>query len=1748
MALVCNVAWAAVLPTEPIKASQNLPTMGIPEYQFYVRGTKSDGQYWNSSTVNTNDVNSAGKFAFYAVPGLADCYYIYSVTAGKWVNYNKTNRNNQKSFVEVADNFDANAYWKITMATKKSDNTSCYQMQPTVYTTKQSGVLNIQTSRYANWYQGADGSSTLGLWEQSPSVDEGSAWSLVAVDVAEDLNAQLARRIALANKVIALEATYAKGQGLLTSENVTNIISSPYTSTQEGSIAKLVDGSAGVTNHWHSDYSAGGKINGSHYIVANLGEQTPENLSFMYKRRNGAADDQTTRWAVYGVPADETGVSQDSRNGLTLLAVISTPLTNVNDVFDNLPPFKTKGFKKFRIYADATNQNRGYFHIGEFQLYGNTLADGNTDAMKELAAALATAEGVENATQNDIDALNEKLSAFIASEESIAAAREALNCQGLGYPKENNAQRLALQEILNNDDVFESVLDAAVTAYKTSADIVLPEYGKAYKMAFKTKEGALHHIVADDVTLALSASTEANDASVFYCMESDSDEYPYIFVSAQGGFLTFKALSDAYISRVTDFKVAPMVDVANNVNSTVDARLGTVYIATNKRPNSDKEDDGCFVFKNQDNTYDGATLPFHNDNFTSAIVMTEVAAESKTVYNIAVEGNDDAKANAYVAYDNGNVVRRAFNEGFFVTNGTITQAQLKAGFVGNVVKSATITVEGNAITLSDVVTFPTPVKQDLYNTSNGSLEVPPHRIPGITVDPETGRIITTAARLVCGTDPGYGQVDVVCRISEDNGEHWTDTVTVARGTGITSPEENFFDTAFGDPAVVADRTSDEVLIIVVAGCTKYQTATRQIPNEIGTIHSLDNGNTWGEPVRVTEQIYSLFDAVNGGNTIQSAFVGGGKIFQSRIVKVGKYYRLYAAMCARPNGNRVIYSDDFGRTWHALGGPAALPAPGGDEPKCEEMPDGRVILSSRVGGGRIYNIYTYSNTETAEGSWGTSVTSTFEGSGKTPGGNSTNGEILIVPVKRNSDQKEMYLALQSLPTGGGRSHVGIFYKELTDMTDINSVANFAIDWNGFFLVTDQTSAYSSMDLQNDGRIGFIYEENYTKHGEVSNPHSIPFPDANNLGTHNYDGYDNIYVAYPLEIITNNAYSIKRSVNRRTYVSNYFTALTEDASDEMKEKMTTALNALSAEPTIAEVDKLNLIAAVAQEAEGTWYCFRFEETRTTGGNVVPVGSWGYIGDNLKATATPAKNGSYFWQKIDAGDGKYHLKSMNGKYLVPASSLTTSTEQPAAAWSFAESATTGRDVIFNGDIPCQIHVYKNGTLTNWGWNSSGSGARKDDDGCKFVFVKAAKMSDVLDNLYEFDTEDLGKVGYYADATIATYKSAVWNAMLPEQIATAKAVVTSSTVWNMPVSGKAYTFKNVQKDGPEYWFTYNATDNRIDLTTKVDEATPFVCRRLNNGKYVFVCNDGKYMICRGNYSTGIKDYYDAAADAYTDIRIKKMTTGDNISGDQTATRYITVWGRRDADNEGCVVVQNNKSFNATGYKYSNPADSVKAPYYNGSYSSAFIMEEVAYANTPKLNGVNGSLLMSEDLRDKYMGTFSAPFPTVVPEGVTAYYGTEGADGAIELVSIADDEAIPANQGVILVGDEAAYLVMKPAAAETQATIKSNALAHSAGAAIANLNGYVLAAKDGVAGFYKAAAGSSLAMNKAYIASPQQTGANAPTMRIRLAGAQGGTTEVEMPIANGQQPTAIYDLQGRRVANPTKGMYIVNGKKMVIK
>ena len=288
------------------------------------------------------------------------------------------------------------------------------------------------------------------------------------------------------------------------------------------------------------------------------------------------------------------------------------------------------------------------------------------------------------------------------------------------------------------------------------------------------------------------------------------------------------------------------------------------------------------------------------------------------------------------------------------------------------------------------------------------------------------------------------------------------------------------------------------------------------------IESSDNGKTWGDALDgkhspapkgamcswsdITNVFYSAF--MQRGEEgfdkyrVQSLFVGSGKLTQSKTIKVGTHYRVYAPVWTKNHGNRVLYTDDFGQTWHALGGKTALPCPRGDEPKCEELPDGSVVLSSRKGAGRFFNIYKYSDDpKKVDGAWGDVVASDQQRGGIKVGRNSTNGEILILRAQRKADGAQRTIALQSLPTGDGRSDVKIYWKDITEAASYASPKAFAEEWNQQpYQVSHTGSAYSTMTLQKDGRIGFFYEEEP-------------------------GWYSMVYVPISLEAITNGLYGVK-----------------------------------------------------------------------------------------------------------------------------------------------------------------------------------------------------------------------------------------------------------------------------------------------------------------------------------------------------------------------------------------------------------------------------------------------------------------------------------------------------------------------------------------------------------------------------------------------------------------------------------------------
>jgi len=179
-----------------------------------------------------------------------------------------------------------------------------------------------------------------------------------------------------------------------------------------------------------------------------------------------------------------------------------------------------------------------------------------------------------------------------------------------------------------------------------------------------------------------------------------------------------------------------------------------------------------------------------------------------------------------------------------------------------------------------------------------------------------------------------------------------------------------------------------------------------------------------------------------------------------------------------------------------------------------------------------------------------------------------------------------------------------------------------------------------------------------------------------------------------------------------------------------------------------------------------------------------------------------------------------------------------------------------------------------------------------------------------------------------------------------------------------------------------------------------------------------------------------------------------------------------------------------------------------------------------------------NEGASGEYWSTY---YNASTTQGFTADANTTVFQAALSgdqltMTEVANRE-IPAGKAVIL-KSTAASITLTPAT--TTATLDGNALQGTATELTNPGNAYVLNKKAGVVGFYKLQAGKTIGANKAYLT-------YSATAR-EFFSIEGNVTGIEMPkAATTNNDAEVYDLQGRQVANPTKGLYIVNGKKVFI-
>ena len=182
-------------------------------------------------------------------------------------------------------------------------------------------------------------------------------------------------------------------------------------------------------------------------------------------------------------------------------------------------------------------------------------------------------------------------------------------------------------------------------------------------------------------------------------------------------------------------------------------------------------------------------------------------------------------------------------------------------------------------------------------------------------------------------------------------------------------------------------------------------------------------------------------------------------------------------------------------------------------------------------------------------------------------------------------------------------------------------------------------------------------------------------------------------------------------------------------------------------------------------------------------------------------------------------------------------------------------------------------------------------------------------------------------------------------------------------------------------------------------------------------------------------------------------------------------------------------------------------------------------------------------------IGTFCSSQNLTIPDGVNASYVT-GINSGNYLTTTNFTDGIPANTGALIQGSAGTYTFTITNTPPTAAS--GNKLVHCLNTtAVPQTSGenrnYILTKKTvngpvGTPMFYLVnSAGNTVTGGHAYLQLPSGTVAAREYFFL-----WDDTESIDNPQLTTDNPQIVFDLQGRRVQQPAKGLYIVDGKKVI--
>ena len=428
------------------------------------------------------------------------------------------------------------------------------------------------------------------------------------------------------------------------------------------------------------------------------------------------------------------------------------------------------------------------------------------------------------------------------------------------------------------------------------------------------------------------------------------------------------------------------------------------------------------------------------------------------------------------------------------------------------------------------------------------------------------------------------------------------------------------------------------------------------------------------------------------------------------------------------------------------------------------------------------------------------------------------------------------------------------------------------------------------------------------------------------------------------------------------------------------------------------------------------------------------------------------------------------------------------------------------------------------------------------------------------------------------------------------------------LPEDGKAYTFTNVMNDENETkrYMKY-VNGQKLGVSTNVDDASVFVCKKLRDGVYAFVTEDGKILTWVGNneggaykendkiygYSSYYATMYNNNAD-WNEITVKKNSVDENQFG------FLRLVARRKSGAVSSFIVNEGNRFDQAGDN----------DIFTAQNSSAWIVTEVEeYTNADAQNVAIAKITAKEAYKNHLFGP-----------NLGEYYlnGEEKLYDKVEIISLLDAqetaEAVYALEvklnapeagkyyRIMAVegwNDDARYLgsqnsTAKEGRAEFVADANDNTVFYFDGTQLkSNATGYYLVNNNNFLGyngeqetgsiiaFHPASNNLSPAFNISFNNGTRWLYCNKNnytdgggstdsqdgycfnivevTVTVEPENPEPENPDSENPdsenptaveeVETGNEKVEIYDLTGRKVENITKaGIYIVNGNKVLVK